>query len=271
MKTNYKRIPFDLDKAKRITKGEMKGRIVTQDGRQARFICLDEGYTYPMNILIENEENSRFYCRNGSYLGSNENPLSLHLEVPNNENRLSNKNKQMTRTTYKKIPFDIELAKKIMNKEMKGRIVTRNGRQVRIICFDLKNPVWGIIALVLNNINSEDVLEYQNNGCYSTNIGGHELDLLLEVPTYYRDYSNFKPCKWQPCLVRDTASDLWRMGVCCGTDSYEVPIFYSANNSDGCCHWGHFLPLSKVTERLFGTKKSYEELIQELDNEQGKD
>lgn len=168
----------------------------------------------------------------------------------------------MTQTRFKKVPFDIELAKKITNNEMKGRIVTRNGRQARIICFDLKNPVWGIIALVLNNINSEDVLEYQNNGCYSTNIGWHELDLLLEVPTYYKDYSNFVPCKWQPCLVRDNDKEDWNISVCKGRNSAGEAIFFPFG-----CTYEHCLPLSKATERLVNTRMSYEELIQELDAE----
>jgi hypothetical protein len=168
----------------------------------------------------------------------------------------------MTQTKFKRVPFDIELAKKITNKEMKGRIVTRNGRQARIICFDLKNPVWGIIALVLNNINSEDVLEYQNNGCYSTNIGWHELDLLLEVPTYYKDYSNFVPCKWQPCLVRDNDKEDWNISVCKGRNSAGEAIFFPFG-----CTYEHCLPLSKATERLVNTRMSYEELIQELDAE----
>lgn len=42
----------------------------------------------------------------------------------------------MTRTKFKKIPFNLELAKKIMNREAKGRIVTRDGCQARIVCFD---------------------------------------------------------------------------------------------------------------------------------------
>ena len=42
------------------------------------------------------------------------------------------------RTKYKRIPFNIELAKKITNKEVKGNIITRNGLKVRIICFDRK-------------------------------------------------------------------------------------------------------------------------------------
>jgi hypothetical protein len=181
----------------------------------------------------------------------------------------------MTRTTYKRVPFNLELAKKITNKEVKGRIVTRDGRKIRIICTDRKDKSdviaqYSVIALVTEKDGHECEYEYLNTGRFSAVIEETDLDLHIEVPTYYRDYSNFVPQRWQPCLVRDTSSDLWRAEVCCGTDSYGVPIFYSANNSDGCCHWGHFLPISKVTERLFGTKKSYEQLIQELD-ENGKD
>lgn len=75
----------------------------------------------------------------------------------------------MTQTRFKKVPFNLELAKKITNKEMKGRIVTEDGLIARIVCFNA---------------------------------------------TY-----------------------------------------------------GYVLPLSKITERLIGTNKSYEELIQGLDAE----
>lgn len=37
-----------------------------------------------------------------------------------------------------KIPFDIELAKKITNGEVEGKVVTRDSKSVRIICFDQK-------------------------------------------------------------------------------------------------------------------------------------
>ena len=177
----------------------------------------------------------------------------------------------MTQTRFKKVPFDLELAKKITNKEVKGRIVTEDKLPVRIVCFDLKYGGSKILAVLVDCGDYEIGIRCDLDGTCRDDRKEDKFNLHLEVPTYYRDYSNFIPQKWQPCLVRDTASDLWRMGVCCGTDSYGVPIFYSANNSDGCCHWGHLLPLSKVTERLFGTKKSYKELIKELDNEQGKD
>lgn len=177
------------------------------------------------------------------------------------------------KTKYKRIPFNIELAKKITNKEVKGSIVTRNGLKVRIICFNRKerkdtfDPLRNIVALIQYKVGDENgdegVLTFRNNGMYLLN-EETDYDLLIEVPAYYREYSNFVPQKWQPCLVRDTASDLWRAEVCCGTDSYGVPIFYWTNTSNGYCHWKHFLPISKITERLFGTRKSYEELIKEL-------
>lgn len=172
----------------------------------------------------------------------------------------------MTRTTFKKVPFNIELAKKITNKEVKGRIVTEDNLTARIVCFDYNfGGKKDNIVAIIEHTGYEGVLTCFADGLYHYDFFNKKYALHIEVPTYYRDYSNFKPCKLQPCLVRDTASDLWRAEVCCGTDYYGVPIFYSANNSDGCCHWGHFLPISKVTERLFGTKKSYEQLIQELD------
>lgn len=94
MKTNYKRIPFDLDKAKRITKGEMKGQIVTEDGLTARITCFDLKYggskilavlvdcgDYEIGIRCDLDGT----CRDDR----KEDLFNLHIEVPNNENRLS--------------------------------------------------------------------------------------------------------------------------------------------------------------------------------------
>lgn len=173
----------------------------------------------------------------------------------------------MAQTKFKKIPFDLELAKKITNKEVKGRIVTRDGRQARILCFDRKtySSEWPIVALVtVNDRGVEDLEIYQANGNFSR-IGEDGLDLQIEVPTYYEDYSNFEPCKWQPCLVRDTAHDCWGVQVCAGSYKYGDILFYSVDGQSYT--WGYRLPLTEVTERLIGTRKSYEELMEELDAE----
>lgn len=180
----------------------------------------------------------------------------------------------MTQTRFKKIPFNLELAKKITNKEIKGHIVTRDGRQARIICFDRKetddifDPPKNIIALVENKDGSEGVFAFRNTGMILlTEETDH--DLQIEVPTYYRDYSNFVPQKWQPCLVRDGDNEPWNVLACAGKNTDGDVLFYGSGRTKYT--WRQVLPLSKVTERLIGTRESYEELIQELDNEQGKD
>lgn len=172
----------------------------------------------------------------------------------------------MTQTTFKRVPFDLELAKKITNKEAKGRIVTRDGRQVRIICFD-KIGVHGacqIVALLRVHPDEETVFAFSNEGVYRF---GHKtcFDLFLEVST---DYSNFVPQKYQPCLVRDGENLLWFPLIYAYTDCQGKMLFYDGSYIRP---FANVLPLSKVTARLIGTTKSYEELIKELDNENGQD
>lgn len=172
----------------------------------------------------------------------------------------------MTQTNYKRVPFDIKLAKKITNKETKGRIVTRDGRRARIICFDRKevedifDPPKNIIALVETKDGGEGVFEVRDTGMILAE--ETDYDLQIEVPVY-SDYSNFVPQKWQPCLVRDNENHLWGIQVYSHTDCQGKMLFY--NDEGYVIPYTKVLPLSKVTARLIGTTKSYEELIQELD------
>lgn len=169
----------------------------------------------------------------------------------------------MTQTRFKKIPFNLELAKKITNKEVKGRIVNGDGNEARIICWDKKCGCrkYPIIALV-DSSDGEHIHTFTEGGIESIGFKTFK-DLHLEVPTYYRDYSNFIPQKWQPCLVRDCDDEPWNVFVCAGKNTDGDVLFYGPGRQKYT--WGDVLPLSKVTERLVGTTKSYEQLIKELD------
>ena len=168
----------------------------------------------------------------------------------------------MKRTTFKKVPFDLELAKKITNKEVKGRIVNGMGSEVRIIYFD-KMGIYPIVGLT-KIADEEEVHTYSEGGCCFKSRES-SLDLHIEVPTYYKDYSNFEPCKWQPCLVRDIDENNWEVRVCAGRNKVGKSVFFG--HYGGKIIWRQCLPLSKITEYLIGATKSYEELIQELDAE----
>ena len=88
------------------------------------------------------------------------------------------------------IPFDVELAKKIQAGEHPGKIVTRDDKGVRILCFDAFNA-YPLVVLI-KSISSEYSVMYNEVGKASwadeTELPG---DLVLQVPewTQFRDGS----------------------------------------------------------------------------------
>lgn len=89
----------------------------------------------------------------------------------------------MARTKFKKIPFDLELAKKITNKEVKGRIVSEDGRKVRIIYIDNESFIeTTFLALYKDkDFNIEKDYRLNKDGRYFRG-GRSDLDLHLEGP-----------------------------------------------------------------------------------------
>ena len=174
----------------------------------------------------------------------------------------------MTRTKYKRVPFDLELAKKITNKEAKGRIMTEDNLPARIVCFDLKHGGSKILAVLVDCGDYEIGIRCDLDGICRDDRKEDKFNLHIEVPTYYRDYSNFVPQRWQTCLVRDGDDEFWSALVCVGKNTDGHVVFYGPGRIKYTL--GQVLPLSKVTARLIGTTKSYEQLIQELDKN-GKD
>lgn len=98
-----------------------------------------------------------------------------------------------------KIPFDIELAKLITNKKAEGKIVTREGNDVRILCFD-RNDTYSVVAIV-DEFNNEIIRTFTIKGEYVSD-QEDKYDLLIELPdynfnngdiiTYIDTYSNSK-------------------------------------------------------------------------------
>lgn len=81
-----------------------------------------------------------------------------------------------------KVPFDVEMAKKITKGEEEGRIVTRNGRNARIICWDAKCDD-NIVALIEDEKGVEFPKSYVSDGLAFLT-GESDCDLMLEIPEY---------------------------------------------------------------------------------------
>lgn len=87
METKYITIPFDVQRAKRISNGEEEGKIVTGDGRNARIICWDSKFehNYPIIALVQDGEGEIIYSYryDGNYNSAPSNELAkLLLSVP---------------------------------------------------------------------------------------------------------------------------------------------------------------------------------------------
>lgn len=99
-------------------------------------------------------------------------------------------------TKYVRVPFNFELAKEITNGKKEGRIVTRGGKNARIVCFDAKND-FNIITLLTNEKGEEFSFSYNNYG-EDRMPEQNDDDLMLEIPEYmtFKDgdviaYDNF--------------------------------------------------------------------------------
>lgn len=99
-------------------------------------------------------------------------------------------------TKYVKVPFDVELAKKITNGEVEGKIVTRDGTNARIICFDREDerlPIVGLVkveAVEVGDVKLEGgemICPFHLDGMDGRrkfSCHGNPNDLMLEVPEY---------------------------------------------------------------------------------------
>lgn len=169
---------------------------------------------------------------------------------------------------YKRIPFNIKLAKKIVNDKVEGKIVTMEGRKVRIVCWD-KEPISDttykhpIVVLATSDFGGERLYTCTEKGEENNPRYKGRYDLIIEIPNYYyKNYYNFEPQKYQPCLVRNGEDCLWGIQVYSHTDYQGKKLF--CDNGGHLKQFTDVLPLLNDTKHLIGTTKSFEQLIQEF-------
>lgn len=80
------------------------------------------------------------------------------------------------------VPFDLELSKEITNGEVEGRIITRVGNSVRILCYDVIGNKYKICGLVHNGESEEPEVFTEKGLLYEGQTD--DLDLMLEIPEY---------------------------------------------------------------------------------------
>lgn len=85
---------------------------------------------------------------------------------------------------WKKVPFNLNLAKAINDNRKIGKFITRKGRKVRIICWDRKGPLGREIVFLYDNGHGIEM-------CQTCHLNGHVYyqgntleDLFIEIPQH---------------------------------------------------------------------------------------
>lgn len=158
-------------------------------------------------------------------------------------------------TKYVRVPFDLELSKKITEKSVEGKIVTRNGESARIVCFDRKDEFRPIIALV-NSGDIEVHYAFSLNGKFVNDDVLDTHDLMLEIP----EYMTFKygdvliDGADMPFIYNGKKYEQWGYGYICGLNYNKL---LSINENIGESRWTYI-----VKRRATETEK--QELIEAL-------
>lgn len=91
------------------------------------------------------------------------------------------------------------------------KVMTRDGRKVRIVCTDMKNK-QPVLALITEG-NREDIHFYSQNGVWCNDFPNHKLDLVF-VPAKKKGWINIFRCKTELYIgdVFETKEEAEKMG-----------------------------------------------------------
>lgn len=140
-------------------------------------------------------------------------------------------------------PFDLEEAKK------GAPVCTRDGHSARIICWDVKDSTYPIIALVNNDDNEVDISVTERGSYYEDNQRTSQYDLFMAEEEYeeeHYDISNFKP--FDKVLVRDSDEGYWKVNM---YSHFGKRIRYPFETLYG--FYNQCIPCNEETVHLIGT------------------
>ena len=127
------------------------------------------------------------------------------------------------------------------------KVVTRDGRSIRVICTDMKSTTYPVVALIENGSGYEQISTFSKNGEYAVNESSRS-DLFF-APEKDKE-QRFDPKTFQPfgkVLTRCDDSEKW-----------DIDLFgYFDNLYKGVCCLDAYLqmciPYNDETKHLLGT------------------
>lgn len=145
--------------------------------------------------------------------------------------------------------FDLKEYLKDPNK----KVITRDGRNVRIICTDRKGTEYSVVALCTMSNESEDCYFYFPNGRMYLSADSC-LDLFFAPE---KKECPFK--KGDRVLVRDYDNEVWRPRIFSSYDSYDKECKYKYECDGDDDKYIQCIPYNEHTWKLLGTTDEYKE------------
>ena len=128
------------------------------------------------------------------------------------------------------------------------KVVTRDGRQVRIICTDCKDE-FKIVALVYNEEEQKESVEcFYENGKYLFDIDNHHLNLFFAT----ENKDKFEPKTLKPfdkVLARFNDRFIWKCDLFSHIKESDSPYIFHCISG----RWWRCIPYNDETKHLVGT------------------
>ena len=134
------------------------------------------------------------------------------------------------------------------------KVVTRDGRNARIICTDMNYKNHPIVALIANDNDTENVYTYTKDGEWD-NYESTTYDLFFapEKDKEQITVERFNPKSLKPydkVLVRDCNIDNWFCDLFSHIEEKNRYPYYCVGNNYRCC-----IPYNDDTKHLVGTSE----------------
>lgn len=261
MEKNLAKVPFETGLAKKITNGEVEGRIVTRDGRIVRIVCFDAIREDKLVVLVPEGriEKTYNYTPDGRVFLNNNSPLDLMLEIPEYMTFKDGDIIKLSNDTYiwLSIIKDIDLSD-----DGRGGLLYFTNDYVSILINDGDASV--------------DIDTYSDAGTNVEKATEEEKQILIEalklskepkakeyLKRFFPDHSNssnigkdceFKPKDW--VLTREGIEDRWCLNIFSHRvwdEDEKCYLYYCVGGWDYEC-----IPYNEQTAHLLGTIESYE-------------
>ena len=134
------------------------------------------------------------------------------------------------------------------------KIVTRDGRSVRIICTNRKSENCPIVTLIQDSTDDSEYVYYYTIDGKGVIRGNESMDLFFATE---KQECPFK--KGDRVLVRDYDNEVWRPRIFSSYDSYDKECKYEYECEGDDDKYIQCIPYNEHTWKLLGTTDEYKE------------